>query len=648
MADEPSRARGYRFGVFEVECAAAALRRDGTLVRLRGKPFDILTYLLERPGDLVSRDELRRHLWSADTFVDFDHGLNAAMNRLRDALGDTAENPRFVQTIPRKGYRFIAPVERVACAPVPAFTTQLPAPAPAASSPTETSPAAAAPVPPSAVRRRWAWTSAAVVLVALAAGATYLASRGTAVPVSGRSMLAVLPFENVSGTSDQDYFADGFTDELIAHLGGLNPDALGVIARTTVSRYRGRTETVDEIGRALHVQYVLEGSVRRSGPEVRITAQLIDVATQTQLWAETYDHDIRDVLLSQRDLAMRVADSLTMSVLRIATVQPMPSAEAYDATLRGRALRQQATLESLTHARQHFERAITLDSAYAPAFAGLADVFLVLGSPGWEFERPRDVVRQAREAARRAIELDPRLPDGYAVRGLARLWLDGDVRGAEDDLRKAVSLNGSYALAHQYLSTVLIVSGRADEAIASAQRALALDPLSPTSGTTLAYRLYYAGQFPAALDEFQRVLELAPDFASAWLGRAQTLRAVGRIREAQAALDGAEQRAGGRTYMRAYRAYALGVDGEAARARTIQAEITRLAATQYVSPFNFALMAAGLGDQAEVQRQVARLATDGSGWSVFAPLERELQLPGTRPSTTTAAAVSAAGSRESR
>lgn len=643
MADGPTTARGYRFGVFEVECPAAALRRDGTLVKLRGKPFDILTYLLERPGDLVSRDELRRHLWSADTFVDFDHGLNAAMNRLRDALGDTAENPRFIQTIPRKGYRFIAPVERVVCAPVAATA----APAPLVVVP---SVPAATTEPAAAPSARWPlWAAAAVVLLAVAAGASYLATRGAAaVPATGRSMLAVLPFENVSGTSDQDYFADGFTDELIAQLGGLNPDALGVIARTTVSRYRGRKDTVDEIGKALHVQYVLEGSVRRSGPEVRITAQLIDVATQTQLWAETYDHDIRDVLLSQRDLAMRVADALTMSVLRIATVQPMPSAEAYDATLRGRALRQQATLESLAHAREHFERAITLDGAYAPAYAGLADVFLVLGSPGWEFERPRDVLRQAREAAKRAIELDPRLPDGYAVRGLARLWLDGDVRGAEDDLRKAISLNGSYALAHQYLSTVLIVSNRPDDAIASARRALALDPLSPSSGTTVAYRLYYAGRFTAALDEFQRTLELAPDFASAWLGRAQTLRAMGRVREAQAALDGAEQRAGGRTLMRAYRAHAFGVDGDVAKARAIQAEITRLAATQYVSPFNFAVIAAGLGDEEEVQRQVARLAADGSGWSVFAPLERELQPRGARPPATAATPVSAGGSRESR
>ena len=638
MADEPSTARGYRFGVFEVECAAAALRRDGTLVRLRGKPFDILTYLLERPGDLVSRAELRRHLWSADTFVDFDHGLNAAMNRLRDALGDTAENPRFVQTIPRKGYRFIAPVERVHGAPV---AVPMPAPAPEAPMP---APARSAATSGAA----WWWVSAAAILVMATAGAAYLATRGpVAAPSTGRSMLAVLPFENVSGTSDQDYFADGFTDELIAQLGGLNPDALGVIARTTVSRYRGRRETVDEIGKALRVQYVLEGSVRRSGPEVRITAQLIDVSTQTQLWAETYDHDIRDVLLSQRDLAMRVADSLTMSVLRIATVQPMPSPEAYDNTLRGRALRQQATLDSLTRAREHFERAITLDGSYAPGYAGLADVFLVLGSPGWEFERPRDVLRRAREAAKRSIELDPRLADGYAVRGLARLWLDGDVRGAEDDLRKAISLNGSNALAHQYLSTVLIVSGRPDDAIASARRALALDPLSPTSGTTVAYRLYYAGQFPAALDEFQRALELSPDFASAWLGRAQTFRAMGRVREAQAALDGAAQRAGGRTYLRAYRAYALGVDGDVAKAQAIQAEITQLAVTQYVSPFNFALMAAGLGDRAEVQRQVARLATDGSGWSVFAPLERELQLRGERAPAATPA-VSAAGSRESR
>lgn len=617
--DEGGRSvRGYRFGVFELECASASLRKDGRELRLRGKPFDILLCLLEHPSDLVSRETLRQRLWGTDTFVDFDHGLNAAMNRLRDALGDTAENPRFIQTLPRRGYRFVAPVEPV-FAPPPAAT-----PVEASSLPPGP-PAAATPLPTSRPRAGWkggvaATVAAAAVVAAVAAGVTFW-WRGPAVT---RPMIAVLPFHNASGSPDQDYFSDGFTEELIAQLGGLNPEALGVIARSTVARYRDSRQSVNEIGRALNVQYVLEGSVRRRNDRVRITAQLIDVASQTQLWAESYDHDVRDVLMAQRDVAMRVADSLTMSVLRVAVTPRMPSAEAYDATLRGRALRLQATESSLSRAQEYFEQAIALDPTYAPAHAGLADVYHMLGGPGWEIERPRELLLKAQTAARRAIDLDPRQPHGYAVRGMTRLWLDGDVAGAEEDIRRAISLNASFALAHQYLSTVLVVSGRPAEAILSARRALQLDPLAPSSGTTFAYRLYYGAQYAEALREFDRALEGSPDYSSAWLGKSQTLRALGRLAEARSALDAAERHSGGRWYIRAYRGYALGVDGDRDGARAIQAELVAMSAMRYVSPFHLALVAAGLGDGAEVRRQLALLSADGSGWTVFVPLEREL------------------------
>jgi TolB-like protein/DNA-binding winged helix-turn-helix (wHTH) protein/Tfp pilus assembly protein PilF len=639
MTQDSPAPRGYRFGVFEVECPAAALIKDGSQVRLRGKPFDILLYLLERPGDLVTRDQLRHHLWSADTFVDFDHGLNAAMNRLRDALGDTADNPRFIQTIPRRGYRFIAPVQRLM--PLP------PAETPAAQ-PLATPVAPAVPVASGAVtppRRRWVILVAAASLAAATAAGLWLTgtiSGWRAGSTPGRAMIAVLPFENLSGSPDQAYFSDGFTDELIGQLGGLNPEALGVIARTTVARYRDGRQSVGEIGRALNVQYVLEGSIRRAGDHVRITTQLIDVMSQTQLWAESYDHDVRDVLLTQRDVAMRVADSLTMSVLRVMPVRHMPSAEAYDATLRGRALRNTATEASLARAREYFEQAVALDPTYAPAHAGLADVYVVLAGPGWEFDRARNLVPRALESARRAIELDPKLPDGYAVRGMCRLW-QGDVRGAEDDIRHAIALNASDALAHRYLSTVLVVTGRLDEAVVSARRALELDPLSPASGTTVAYRLYYAGHYADALREFDRALEGSPDYASAWIGKAQTYRALDQPDQARQAVREAGPRAGGRTYVKAYTAYSLALDGDAAGARVIQDELRALATTRYVSPFEFALIAAGLGEAGAVARHLEELKADGSGWDVFVPIERELAPY--RPAGVTGRA---AGSPESR
>ncbi|MGE0812652.1 MAG: winged helix-turn-helix domain-containing tetratricopeptide repeat protein [Vicinamibacterales bacterium] len=642
MSSGSGPAMAYRFGVFEVECASASLRREGTLVRLRGKPFDILLFLLERPGELVTRDALRHELWGTDTFVDFDHGLNAAMNRLRDALGDRAENPRFIQTVPRKGYRFIAPVQRITrvesapldggAAGAPGADTRIAGPAAAPA-------LAAIPPAPPAGRRRWAIAAAASLLVAAAAvGVMTTAER----PARARPMLAVLPFQNLSGTPDQDYFSDGFTDELIAQMGALNPEALGVISRSTVSRYREGRPSAQEIGRALDVEYILEGAIRRSGNRVRITAQLIDVHSQSQLWSEVYEHDVPDVLLTQRDVAMRVADALTMKVLRVATVGRMASPEAYDDLLRGKAQRLIATEASLARAREYFEHALSLDPGYAQAHAGLADVYHVLGGPGWELARPRDVLPQALASAERAIALDPRLPDGYAVRGMVRLWLGGDVAGAEEDLRHAIALNASYALAHQYLSTVLVVSGRPDEAVTSARRAMALDPLSPSSGTTLGYRLYYAGRDADAVREFDRALEGTPDYVSAWIGKAQALRALGRRTDSRAALERAVTRAGGRSYVRAALAYAMAMDGDREGARAILRDLETLSASHYVSPYDFALVSAGLGDAEGVRRQLARLLEDGSGWAVFVPIERELAPYARTFETLRAAAVPAA------
>jgi TolB-like protein/DNA-binding winged helix-turn-helix (wHTH) protein/Flp pilus assembly protein TadD len=609
--------RGFRFGVFEVDLAAADLRRDGRQIRLRGRPFDILMCLLERPGELVTRDELRQRLWTADTFVDFDHGLNAAMNRLRDALGDSADNPRFVQTLPRRGYRFIAPVERVE-APSPALESSAPPVMGEIAVPVET----AAP----AVRSRSSFLTVATVIAALvavvAAGLWLRASQQDA-QQAGRPMIAVLPFENLSGDPEEDYFSQGITEELIAQLGTLNPDSLGVIARTTVARYRPGQYSIAEIGRALDVQYVLEGSVRRSGQRVRITAQLIEVARQTHLWAEAYEHEVEDVLLTQRDVAMRVADALAMSVLRTRTVPRMPSPAAYEAYLRGRYLRQQATEQSLARARTYYEQAIESDPTYGAAYAGLADVYHVLGGPGWEFGPPRELLPRALEAARRAIELDAELPDGYAVRAMCRLWFEWNPAAAEQDLRRAISLNPSFTQGHQYLSTVLTVQGRADEAIAAARKAAQLDPLSPVSGTTLAYRFYYAGKYDEALKEFGRTIEIAPEFASARLGEAQAYRELGRPAESLAALQRAAPFSGGRTYLQAHLAYAQAVNGHKDEARKILDGLHDLAATRYVSPYDLGLIAAGLGDRTAVRAHLERAFAERSGWMMFVGIERE-------------------------
>jgi TolB-like protein/Flp pilus assembly protein TadD len=436
-------------------------------------------------------------------------------------------------------------------------------------------------------------------------------------------MIAVLPFENLSGDPDQDYFSQGITEELITQLGSLNPESLGVIARTTVARYRTGEHSVNEIGRALGVQYVLEGSVRRHESRVRITAQLIEVGRQTQLWTDTYDHEIGDVLLTQRDVAVQVADALAMSVLGTRTVPRMPSPAAYEAYLRGRFLRQQATNTSLARAREYFEEAIRLDPGYAAAFAGIADVYHVLGGPGWEFSPPRELFPRALDTAQRAIDLDPQLADGYAVRGMSRLWFDWNAAAAEEDLRRAIALNSSFAQAHQYLSTVLTVQGRLDEAITAAAYAAHLDPLSPTAGTTLGYRYYYARRYDEALREFTRAQEIAPEFVSAQLGQSQVLQATGRTGEALAAITRLVPLAGGRTSIQAHLAYAQAAAGLENEARQTRAHLEAQARSRYVSPYDLALASAAVGERSAMVAYLDRAFADRSGWMVFVPLELE-------------------------
>jgi TolB-like protein/DNA-binding winged helix-turn-helix (wHTH) protein/Tfp pilus assembly protein PilF len=629
MSGSPPRPTGYRFGTFEVELASASLRREGLEVRLRGRPFDILLLLLEAPGEVVTRDQLKQRLWVEDTFVDFDHGLNAAMNRLRSALGDSAESPRYIQTLPRRGYRFLAPVHRVE-RPAPESKPAASPPQPSLSPHAEPVAVASVALPGEArlasLPGRWRWVLALAVVGILGVAGVFAVRGWPGSRIStGRPMLAVLPFANNSGDADQDYLSAGFTDELIAQLGALNPEKLGVIARTTVISYRGSGRSVADIGRELGIGYVLEGSLRRSGSRIRIAAQLIDVSTQTQLWAETYDREIGDVLLTERDVAMRVAESLAMSVLRTTVVPRLPSAAAYEAVLRGRYLRLQVTEASLARAREYFEQAIALDATLATAYAGLADVYHVLGAPGWEFDRPSILLARARDAADRAIALDPTLPDGYAVRGMVRLWLQWDPEAAGQDLAKALALNASFAQAHQYLSTVYTVQRRFDEAVEEARRSAALDPLSAVAGTTLGYRLYYAGRFDEAAREFTRALELGPEFASAWLGLAQTRREQGQAAGALEAITRAEQYAGGRDYIEAHLGYIQARTGDVAHARERLQALRARARTRYVSPYHLALVAAGLGDRELVKAEIEQAVADRSGWLLFVPLERELQ-----------------------
>jgi TolB-like protein/DNA-binding winged helix-turn-helix (wHTH) protein len=605
----PETERRYAFGVFEADGRTGELRKQGRNIKLRGRPFDILLLLLARGGDVVSREELRQQLWPADTFVDFDHGLNSAMNRLREALGDSAESPRFIETLPKRGYRFIAPIQPVV-------------PAPVVERAVETNPPQRS---PEGSRYGGAlWAGVAILAIAAVAAVVYWRGHQNAPAASpGKMTLAVLPFDELSGGGDQDFFADGFTDEMIAELGKLDPERLGVIARTTSRTYRNTKKTIGQIREDLGVDYVLEGSIRRSGNRMRITAELIKTSDMTHLWAETYDRDVADALTIQSEVAMKIAHSLTLALHQPATSTSLAtSSSAYDLYLRGRFFRQQATEESTRKAIEFYERAIEADPQYARAYAGMADAYMLLGAPGWEVDRPDVLFGKAQASAERALQMDGQLAEAHAVLALVRLYR-WDRPGSEREIREAIRLNPSFAQAHQYYSTTLTTMGRFDEAIAEAKRALELDPLSAPANTTLAIRYYYAGRIDEAAAQFRKTFDVSPEFGIAHWGLAQCARLKGdtatELNELQRAVD----LSGNSAYMRAHLAYGLATAGDRGKAAAIQRELEGESGAHYQSPYHLALIANGLGDRAAALSALERALADRSGWAVFLPVEPE-------------------------
>lgn len=619
----PDAATGsvYRFGLFEVDGRLGELRKQGRVIKLRGRPFDILVLLLGRRGDLIGREELRHELWAADTFVDFDHGLNSAMNRLREALGDSAESPRYIETLPKRGYRFIAPIELIEPPPVVGAGFQ---PAP----PDSQRPASPQPQPaPSFVSRpsRAVLLAAVAALVAAIVVAAFYLRIGRSGPAPTKMTLAVLPFENLSADADQDFFTDGFTDEMISELGKLDPEHLGVIARTTTRLYKNARKDIGQIHRELGVDYVLEGSIRRAANRVRITAQLVQASDMTHLWAESYDRDVSDVLTIQSEVAMKIAHSLTLALHR---AEPQPpqgstSSTAYDLYLRGRAFREQATEESTHKAIEYFQRSIAADPRYARAYAGLADAHWLLGSPGWEVNQPMGLLQRAQSNAERALALDSQLAEAHAVLAMLRLSYRWDRAGSEQEIREAIRLNPSSAVAHQYYSATLTTMGKFDEAITEARRALDLDPLSAPASTTLGIRYWYAGRVAEAAIQFTKTLDAHPEFAIAHWGLAQTHLANGNNARAIDELQRAVELSGNSAYMRAHLAFGLARAGHRERALGIQRELDVESQERYQPPYHQALIALGLGDQGAMLQALERVFADRSGWMVFLPVEPE-------------------------
>jgi TolB-like protein/DNA-binding winged helix-turn-helix (wHTH) protein/Tfp pilus assembly protein PilF len=547
----------FRFGDYESRSRTRELYVRGSKLKIRPQPLRVLNLLLARAGDVVTREELRRELWSTEIFVDFEHVLNTSIKEIRAVLNDSATEPRYIETLPKLGYRFIAPVEKIepaseAAEAVPAGAagaaenpadakfsgdTSLPRVDDASSLPSEPSAtfSTSAPAATSSSTSRYL-LAAMVVAVVLLGGAiaAYRARHASAklntaesatTDNSGgaRVMIAVLPFQNLTGDASQEYFSDGMTEEMIAQLGHLNPQRLGVIARTSVMHYQGAHEPLEQIARELGVQYVLEGSVRRDAEHVRITAQLIRMTDQTHMMSRQYDRELHSVLAVQGEIAQEISDEIQSALGE----RPSPTAgagkipeaagaanaksfEAYDDYLRGRYFWNKRTPAGFAEAARQFQASVEKDPGYARSYAGLADTYALMAE--YDVAPAEELIPKARAAALKALALDEQSAEAHASLALIAQNYDWDWQTAEKEFRRAIELDPNYATGHHWYAEHLAFLARFDECFAEMQRAMQLDPWSLIIKTDNGVFLYYAGQYERSIVQFREVIKMEPNF----------------------------------------------------------------------------------------------------------------------------------------
>jgi TolB-like protein/DNA-binding winged helix-turn-helix (wHTH) protein/Tfp pilus assembly protein PilF len=605
--------RLLRFGQFELDLRTAEIYKEGKRIKLQEQPCQVLTLLIERPGELVSREELRKKLWPNDTFVDFDHGVNIAINKLRDALGDSPEKPRFIETLPRRGYRFIAPVD------APKTSRGGEPPAQVTSSP-------AGHAGSGSITWRRALLPALLALslvVVFFSFARYW--RGRSAANSIRS-LAVLPFENFSGDPNQEYFVDGMTDELTTNLAKIK--SLRVISRTSAMKYKNVRTPLAEIARTLRVDAVVEGSIVRSGDKLRITAQLIDARTDRHLWAENYNRDLRDVVAVQDEVARRIAQEIRATVTpeekAQLTSQRQVNPEAYEAYLRGRYFWNKRTEEAVRKAIPYFEQSMSKDPNYPLAHDGLADCWLSLGWYG--YVPAKEAFPRARAAAMRALELDDSLAEAHTSLAFASMNYDWDWSTAEREFRKAIELNPNYANAHHWYGDYLSAVGRHEQAIAESRRALELDPLSPIINAWFGWRYFFARQYDLAIEQYLKTLEMDPAFVPAHLVLGQGYEQKSMPEKAIDELKKAVSLSGGSSLYVSSLAHAYAIAGRRSEAEVLLRQMNERAQHTYVPSFHIAIIYAGLGQKDQALVWLEKGYQERSTWMVWLKVDPRLDV----------------------
>ena len=587
-----------RFGTYEVSLHSGEVRKAGLRIRVQQQPMKLLEVLLERPGEVVTREELRSRVWPNETFGDFDQALNIAIGKLRSALGDSAENPRFIETLPKRGYRFIADVSVLDADARPKKPGSVfgDLPAPESGHTPQGAGLAIAPKP-----RPWLTARVIVALAFIIISLSILSvwlfrSRGPA-PAGIRS-LAVLPLENLSGDASQNYFADGMTDELITDLAQIS--ALRVISRTSVMVYKGARKPLPQIARELNVDAVVEGTVLRSGDQVRITAQLIEASTDKHLWSESYEGELRDTLALQNRVASAIADQIRINVTpreqaalrNVKVVNP----QAYGSYLKGRYFWNKRTADGLKAALAYFTQATEEDPNYAKAYSGLADTYALLGDWQYAVMTPKEAFPKAKAAAIHALELDNTLGEAHNSLAFVLDGFDWDLDAGGKEFQRAIELNPGYATAHHWYAWHLTLLGRFDEAIAEMRKAENLDPLSLIINADLAELLGLAHSYDESIRQSLKTIEMDPNFALAHTQLAQAYLQKHMYAEAVAELQKAVELSRDSPTSRANLARAYVASGKRSEAVKLLNVLKRRSSAGYSNASEIAMIYASMGD----------------------------------------------------
>lgn len=604
-----------RFGDFLLDPNAGELRKAGFRIKLQPQPFKVLSILASRPGEAVTREEIQQQVWGSETFVDFERGLNVCVQQIRAALGDDPDTPRFLETLPKRGYRFLASVERVEGTDTAARSIRY------AQGADRTSVAASR---DSGARKSVGRKALIVFAVAGAlllasyfgGGRSWILARRAVGPIRS---IAVLPFDNYSGDPEQQYFTDGMTEALTAEMGKIH--GLRVPSRTSVMLYKREKKPLQQIARELNVDALVEGSVIRSGDRVGVTVQLLDGARDQHLWGESYERDSSDVITLEHDLARTIAEKLKLNLsagdqLRWNSPEKV-NPEAYAAYLHGRFYWSKRSIEDFYKSIEYYEQAIAQAPNYAPAYAGLADAYALLGSSPNDALPPNEAMPKAKAAAQKAVQLDDGLAEAHASLAYVSMVYDWDWSTAEKQFHRAIDLNPNYATAHEWYAELLEARGRQSEALEEMKRARDADPLLVLMHTAVAETLYYSRHYDEVIAQCRQTLELDPSYALAHFHLGRAYLAKGMYPEAIAEYRKAEASLGETPAMVMAIGYAEAKAGNPAPARRALDQLKEQSRSRYVPALYSAALYTSLGDSKDGIALLEKASDEHSDYLIF-------------------------------